>query len=91
MLQKRYDKVKAFIDKNPNHPSLTPLPFNSGYFMSFTCKGISAEKLRQKLLAESGIGVVSLGESCLRVAFSSLDEEKVDQVYGTIYDTAAKI
>ena len=88
MLKKRYDRVKAFTEKNTGHPKLTPLPFNSGYFMSFMCRGISAEKLRQKLLAEHGIGVVSLGESCLRVAFSSLDEEQVDQVYRTIYDTA---
>ncbi|MCL2479592.1 MAG: aminotransferase class I/II-fold pyridoxal phosphate-dependent enzyme [Treponema sp.] len=89
LLQKRYNRVKAFVEKNPDCPGLSPLPFNSGYFMSFLCMGISAEKLRQKLLADYGIGVVSLGEGCLRVAFSSLDEEQVDQVYRTIYDTAA--
>ena len=89
MLQRRYDKVKAFIGQNPNHPVLKPMPFNSGYFMSFKCSGVSAETLRQKLLKELGIGVISLGDECLRVAFSSLDEEQVDHVYKTIYDIAA--
>ncbi|MCL2834411.1 MAG: aminotransferase class I/II-fold pyridoxal phosphate-dependent enzyme [Treponema sp.] len=89
MLKRRYQKVRAFIDKNPGNPALTPLPFNSGYFMSFTCKGVSAEKLRLKLLGDYSIGVISLGDNCLRVAFSSLDEDQVEQVYRTIYDTAA--
>ncbi len=35
---------------------LTPIPFNSGYFMSFYCEGFSAEALRKKLLYEMGIG-----------------------------------
>ena len=30
----------------------TPMPFNSGYFMSFRCDGFSAEALRKKLLNE---------------------------------------
>jgi len=91
LMQKRYNKVKDFIAGNPKLPSFSPLPFNSGYFMSFHCEGFSAEKLRQRLLAEHGIGVVALGEKCLRVAFSSLDEEQIFPVYRCIYDTAAKM
>ena len=91
MMKKRYNKVKDFIALNPDHPVLNPLPFNSGYFMSFLCSGVSAEALRKKLLSEHGIGVISLGEKCIRVAFSSLDEEKIPSVYGTIYDCAAKM
>ena len=90
MLQRRYNLVKNFIKAHPNHPVLDPLPFNSGYFMSFHCK-IDAEMLRQELLAKHGIGLVSLGERCLRVAFSSIDEEKITAVYQQIYDTAAKL
>jgi hypothetical protein len=82
--------VKAFINANPNHPVLRPLPFNSGYFMCFHCD-VDAEALRQELLAKHGIGVISLGEHCLRVAFSSIDEEKITEVYQQIYNTAAKL
>jgi aspartate/methionine/tyrosine aminotransferase len=89
LLQSRYRKVKEFISKNPVNPKLMPMAFNSGYFMSFRCEGISAEKLRQELLARHGIGVVALGEKCLRVAFSCLEIEQIEQVYRKIYETAA--
>lgn len=90
-LQKRYGKVKEFIAGNPNHSVLKPLPFNSGYFMSFLCEGISAEALRKELLSNHGIGVIALGEKCLRIAFSSLDEEQINPVFRIIYDAAAKM
>jgi aspartate/methionine/tyrosine aminotransferase len=90
MLLRRYRLVKAFIAANPNHPVLRPLPFNSGYFMSFRC-GIDAEALRRELLATHGIGVISLGTQYLRVAFSGIDEEKITETYRILYDTAAKM
>ncbi|MDR2618961.1 MAG: aminotransferase class I/II-fold pyridoxal phosphate-dependent enzyme [Treponema sp.] len=91
MMQRRYNAVKAFIAANPDHPVLTPLPFNSGYFMSFRCEKINAESLRRELLSKHGIGAISLGERCLRVAFSGLDEDQIPAVYRTIYDTAANL
>ena len=91
LLQKRYIEVKKFISQNPSHPVLTPLPFNSGYFMSFRCNGVSAESLRKELLLRHGIGVISLGEQCLRVAFSTLEEDQISTVYRTIFDCAAKM
>jgi aspartate/methionine/tyrosine aminotransferase len=90
ILQNRYNIVKEFIKNNPDHPVLQPMPFNSGYFMSFHCKA-DAEALRQELLQKHGIGVIALGEHCIRVAFSSIDEEKINAVYRQIYDTAAKL
>jgi aspartate/methionine/tyrosine aminotransferase len=90
MLWRRYKVVKDFIKANPNHPVLEPMPFNSGYFMSFRCK-TDAEAIRQELLQKHGIGTISLGKQCLRVAFSSIDEEKIAAVYGQIYDTAAHL
>jgi aspartate/methionine/tyrosine aminotransferase len=89
MMQRRYRAVKRFVGENRNHPVLTPLPFNSGYFMCFAVKGLSAEALRLELLAKHGIGVVSLGENCLRIAFSGVDEDAIPSVYRTIYDAAA--
>jgi aspartate/methionine/tyrosine aminotransferase len=90
ILQRRYNLVKDFINNHPNHPALRPLPFNSGYFMSFHCD-VDAEALRQELLNKHGIGIIALGEHCIRVAFSSIDEEKITPVYRQIYDTAAKM
>ena len=88
MLEKRYHRVKAFLQTKKDHKVLQPMPFNSGYFMSLHCSGIDAEALRQKLLHEKGIGVVAIDSKTIRVAFSSIDVDIIDQVYQAIYDTA---
>jgi aspartate/methionine/tyrosine aminotransferase len=88
LLRGRYAAVKKFIAAHPTHPRLAPLPFNSGYFMSFRCIGIDAEVLRKKLLAGSGIGTIALGPEILRVAFAALEEEQIPEIYQTIYDIA---
>ncbi|MDR2376815.1 MAG: aminotransferase class I/II-fold pyridoxal phosphate-dependent enzyme [Treponema sp.] len=90
-LKSRYKKVQSFIRGNPPHPVLKPLPFNSGYFMCFRCEGISAEKLRQKLLYSQGIGAISLEDRYLRIAFAGIDEDKIEKVYRLIYDTATEL
>jgi hypothetical protein len=91
MMLGRYNAVKAFIRSHPDHPVLKPLPFNSGYFMSFHCSTVDAEALRQELLFKHGIGTISLGPHYLRVAFSGIDEELLTGVYETIYDAAAQL
>ncbi|MDR2477702.1 MAG: aminotransferase class I/II-fold pyridoxal phosphate-dependent enzyme [Treponema sp.] len=89
-LQRRYRLVKDCIAAYPNHPALRPMPFNSGYFMSFHC-GVNAETLRQELLTKHGIGVIALGEHYVRVAFSGIDEEKIAGTYRILYETADKL
>jgi aspartate/methionine/tyrosine aminotransferase len=90
-LKGRYELVKSFIAARPEHPVLKPLPFNSGYFMSFRCVGVDAGVLRQELLDRHGIGVIALGEHFLRVAFSCIDEEKISETYRIIYATADRL
>lgn len=87
ILENRYKIVRAFV--NAHHSEvIEPLPFNSGYFMSFNVKGVDAEEIRSKLLKEKGIGTVSIDSKTLRVAFSSLDEGKINDVYQAVYDCA---
>ena len=90
ILEGRYKKVRAFVDSHKSD-ALEALPFNSGYFMSFALKGKNAEDLRKKLLNEYGVGTVSIDEKTLRVAFSSLEEEKIDSVYEMIYKAAEEL
>ncbi|MBQ3838232.1 MAG: aminotransferase class I/II-fold pyridoxal phosphate-dependent enzyme, partial [Treponema sp.] len=87
VLEERYGKVRAFVNSHSSKV-VEPLPFNSGYFMSFEVKGKDAEELRKKLLHEYGIGTVSIDSHTLRVAFSSLEAEQIDEVYATIYKAA---
>jgi aspartate/methionine/tyrosine aminotransferase len=88
LLLGRYRAVKQFIRENPAHPKLYPMPFNSGYFMSFRCKDLDAEALRRRLLADHGIGTIALGSGILRVAFAALEEEQIPDIYRVIYQTA---
>lgn len=90
VLKKRYALVKKFLSSHESK-ILTPLPFNSGYFMSFGVKGVDAEELRKKLLFEKGIGTISINYKTLRVAFSSIDESKIESVYEEIYKTAEEL
>ncbi|MDR1248911.1 MAG: aminotransferase class I/II-fold pyridoxal phosphate-dependent enzyme [Treponema sp.] len=87
LLRGRYRAVKAFLAEAPDHPKLVPMPFNSGYFMSFRCK-VDAEALRKKLLKDHGIGTIALGSGILRVTFAALEEEQIPEIYKTIYETA---
>ena len=87
MLQSRYDRVRAFVNTHTSSV-LEPLPFNSGYFMSFHVNTGKAEEIRKELLKTAGIGIIQIDPYTLRVAFSSIDEDKIDSVYTSIYNVA---
>ncbi len=87
MLQSRYDRVRNFVNTHTSKV-LEPLPFNSGYFMSFHVSTGKAEEIRKALLKEKGIGIIQIDPYTLRVAFSSIDEDKIDSVYTSIYNVA---
>jgi aspartate/methionine/tyrosine aminotransferase len=91
MLEERYQVVRKFIDSHKGHKVLEALPFNSGYFMSMRCTGVGAEELRLKLLHEHGIGTISIDANHLRVAFSSVDTEKLESVFETIFKVAEEL
>jgi aspartate/methionine/tyrosine aminotransferase len=59
-------------------------PFNAGYFMCIRLKNVDAEMLRVHLLQEHGLGVIALGKTDIRVAFSCLDEEQIADVFARI-------
>ncbi|MBO5099718.1 MAG: aminotransferase class I/II-fold pyridoxal phosphate-dependent enzyme [Treponema sp.] len=90
ILESRYKAVKKFISEH-TCSTLEPLPFNSGYFMSFRTIGIDAEDLRKKILEEKQIGTISIDASTLRVAFSSVEEDKIETIYSSIYECAEKM
>jgi aspartate/methionine/tyrosine aminotransferase len=90
LLEGRYREAKkAVSSKMP--ASLRALPFNSGYFMSFECLGISAEALRVKLLDGKGIGSISMQDRYLRIAFSSVEEKGIAELYREIAAAALEL
>jgi len=88
ILKERYLKVRKLVESFESDSPLTALPFNSGYFMTFIYKGDS-EKLRVHLLEEYGIGTISIQGKYLRIAYSSVELENLEELY-TLIDKAAK-
>jgi aspartate/methionine/tyrosine aminotransferase len=88
LLASRYRRARAFLESRALPPCIKALPFNSGYFLSFECEGLSAETLRKRLLEEKGIGTVSILDRYLRVAFSSVEAKDIDELFGEIVETA---
>ena len=87
VLEERYKVVRKFVESHKSSV-LEALPFNSGYFMSFNVKGVDAEVLRKKILETKAIGTISIDSKTLRVAFSSVDVDKIETVYSAIYEVA---
>jgi len=62
-----------------------PYPFNSGYFMCLRLKTVEAEPLRVHLLEKFGVGVISIGKSDIRIAFSCIEKEDIRELFNIIY------
>lgn len=88
ILEERYHKVREVVNAMGADSPLKALPFNSGYFMTFKYAG-DAEKLRLYLLDKYGVGAIAIGTEYLRVAYSSVVVENIEDLYGII-DKAAR-
>ena len=84
ILKSRANKVKAVLADSKYHSAWDVYPFNSGYFMCLRLKHLSAEKLRVHLLENYGVGLISIGDKNLRVAFSCLDEFEIPELFDII-------
>lgn len=93
LLTTRFTTLLGILERKDNDgraPALETLPCNSGYFMSFRCKGISAEALRLALL-DDGIGVISVKDEFLRVAFAGIDAADLPELYEAIFSAAERM
>ncbi|MBD3183697.1 aminotransferase class I/II-fold pyridoxal phosphate-dependent enzyme [Candidatus Poribacteria bacterium] len=85
VMASRAQKVKEVIKNNKYNDAWDVYPFNSGYFMCLKLKSVDAEELRTHLLDKYGIGVIALGGSDLRIAFSCVEVEDIQDLFDTIY------
>ncbi len=81
-------KTKQVLDSGQYHSSWEYYPFNSGYFMCLKLKQVDAEKLRLHLLDKYGVGTISIGSTDLRIAFSCIAEEDIQELFDIIYQAA---
>ena len=89
-IKHRYDALKVSLSKYAERKDLIPLPFNSGYFMSFECS-CNADDLRHLLLEKYGTGVIRLDDHHIRLAFSSVDLKDIPALVNTVYVVAAEL
>lgn len=84
VLKSRALKVKELLDSGKFDDAWEYYPFNSGYFMCLKLKYVHAEKLRLHLLEHYGVGVISLGEKDVRIAFSCVEERDLAELFELI-------
>jgi phosphoenolpyruvate carboxykinase (GTP) len=88
ILEARAKKVQQIL-ANPDFANLwDAYPFNAGYFMCVRLKGIDAEACRKHLLEQYGVGVIADGKHDIRIAFSAVDEDKLEELYSLLAQAA---
>lgn len=85
ILMDRAKRVKLVATDPKYAAAWVMYPFNSGYFMCLRLKTVNAEALRVHLLDRYGVGLIALGASNLRVAFSCMDAGDVEKLFDIIF------
>ncbi len=84
-------KVREVLANAKYADAWEPYPFNSGYFMCIRLKHVDAEALRVHMLDAYGIGTIAIGAENLRIAFSCLEEENVQELFDLLYKGAKEL
>jgi aspartate/methionine/tyrosine aminotransferase len=85
VMQGRALEVKKVLANNKYADSWNYYPFNSGYFMCLELKRVDAEQLRVHLLDKYGVGTIFVSKTDLRIAFSCIEKENVQELFDLIY------
>jgi aspartate/methionine/tyrosine aminotransferase len=84
VLKERAQTVKRVLADPKYADAWQAYPFNSGYFMCIRLKKVNAEKLRVHLLDQYGVGLISIGEDNLRIAFSCIDQDDIQTLFDLV-------
>jgi aspartate/methionine/tyrosine aminotransferase len=85
IMKERAQELKKVLKDSKYDKVWDMYPFNSGYFMCIKVKTVDAETLRIHLLDKYGVGLISLGKTDLRVAFSCIEKEDIRELFEIIY------
>jgi aspartate/methionine/tyrosine aminotransferase len=84
LMRARAMRVKEVLADPKYAEAWTPYPFNSGYFMCVRVNRVGAEPLRVHLLKQYGVGTISTAETDLRIAFSSLEVNQIQDFFDLV-------
>lgn len=91
ILKRRANVARTVLADPKFAEAWTPYPFNAGYFMCLKVHGLDAEAYRARLLNDYGVGVISSGETDIRVAHSSVDEADIPALYDVMLECALEM
>ncbi|MBW2709861.1 MAG: aminotransferase class I/II-fold pyridoxal phosphate-dependent enzyme [Deltaproteobacteria bacterium] len=91
IMKARAQEVKRVVANPKYNDAWDVYPFNSGYFMCLKLKTVDAESLRVHLLDQYGVGLIALGKTDLRVAFSCLEKEDTQELFDTVLKAVADL
>ena len=80
-----------FRSRKQYDPFFRPLPFNSGYFLCVKlADDLDSEKVQKILLEDFDTGIIAM-EKIIRIAFSSVSEKKIPQLFENIFAACEKL
>ena len=85
LLKRRALKLMEVLKQPKFQDAWSVYPFNSGYFMCLCLNGVEGETLRCHLLERYGVGVIATGGNDVRVAFSCIEEEDLEDLFEVLY------
>ena len=85
ILKGRANRVKEVVRRPEYVEAWDMYPFNSGYFMCLRLKTVDAEPLRLHLLETYGVGLIATDRRDIRIAFSSVDEDRIEELFARIH------
>lgn len=83
-LRERYEVTKTVVYADQYQSHWQAYDFNSGYFMAIKVKDVNPETLRQHLIEKYSIGVITLNETDIRIAFSCVEKDDIPHVFNSI-------
>ena len=85
ILKQRAEEVKRALSNDRYKNAWNVYPFNSGYFMCIRLKTVNAEEFRQHLLKNYGIGLISLNDRDVRIAFSCIEKKDIHALFDFMF------
>lgn len=89
VLARRYEVLRRALSRPSEHWKV--FPFNAGCFCLLELRpGLDAETVRQSLIHDESVGVVSHGDRYIRLAFCSMKEASIEPLVEALARVCAK-
>ncbi len=85
IIEKRYRKILKVLKREEFSKAWEVYPCNAGYFVALKLKENIAEELRLILLKKYKVGIIAINDHDIRIAFSCIDEENIEELVAMIY------